>query len=95
MGEPANIKIGPLKADEVKEADRIFRLAFGTFLGLPDPQDFMQRVRLLADLPVAERPKVRLIDTKGAWFKAEVDRMRRAKGADFSACDVQIPAEVH
>jgi GNAT superfamily N-acetyltransferase len=41
MAEPANIKIGPLKAGEVKEADRIFRLAFGTFLGLPDPHDFM------------------------------------------------------
>lgn len=35
------ITVGPLKRSEVDEADRIVRLAFGTFLGLPDPLDFM------------------------------------------------------
>ena len=35
------VKVGPLKKDEIQEADRIFRLAFGTFLGLPNPADFM------------------------------------------------------
>jgi GNAT superfamily N-acetyltransferase len=35
------IKIGPLKQSELEEADRIVRLAFGTFLGLPNPLDFM------------------------------------------------------
>jgi GNAT superfamily N-acetyltransferase len=30
------IKIGSLKASEIAEADRIFRLAFSTFIGLPD-----------------------------------------------------------
>jgi hypothetical protein len=35
------IKVGPLKQSELKEADRIVRLAFGTFLGLPNPLDFM------------------------------------------------------
>jgi peptidylprolyl isomerase len=59
-----------------------------------DPQDRMERVRLLADLPDAERPKVRVIDPKGAWFKAEIARVRQAKGADFSACDVDMPVEV-
>jgi peptidylprolyl isomerase len=58
------------------------------------PQDRMERVRLLADLPEAQRPKVRVIDTKGAWFKREIDRVRAAKGADFTACDVAIPVEV-
>jgi len=58
------------------------------------PMDYMERVRLLADLPQAERPKVRVVDPNGAWFKAEVERVRRMKGADFSACDVEIPAEV-
>ncbi len=37
----SSIKIGPLKESELKEADRIVRLAFGTFLGLPNPLDFM------------------------------------------------------
>jgi len=35
------IKIGPLRESELEEADRIFRVAFATFLGLPDPLDFM------------------------------------------------------
>jgi peptidylprolyl isomerase len=58
------------------------------------PQDRMEKVRLLADIPEAERPKVKVIDPKGAWFKAELARVRQAKGADFSACDVNIPVEV-
>jgi hypothetical protein len=29
-----------LQESDVREADRIFRLAFGTFLGLPDPPSF-------------------------------------------------------
>jgi len=34
------IRVGPLKETELQEADRIFRLAFGTFIGLPDPSAF-------------------------------------------------------
>lgn len=59
-----------------------------------DPQDRMERVRLLADLPEKDRPKVRVIDPRGPWFKAEIARARAAKGADFSACDIEIPVEV-
>ena len=35
------IKIALLAESELPEADRIIRLAFGTFLGLPNPLDFM------------------------------------------------------
>lgn len=40
---PSNVpvKIGPLQESELAEADRIMRLAFGTFLGIPDPMNFM------------------------------------------------------
>jgi GNAT superfamily N-acetyltransferase len=41
MAANKQIRVGALKKDEIKEADRIFRLAFGTFLGLPDPEGFM------------------------------------------------------
>jgi GNAT superfamily N-acetyltransferase len=41
MPTKQSIKVGPLKASEVEEAVRICRLAFGTFLGLPNPLDFM------------------------------------------------------
>jgi peptidylprolyl isomerase len=58
------------------------------------PQDYMEHVHVLADLPEASRPKIRVIDPKGPWFKAEIDRARAAKGADFTACDVDIPVEV-
>jgi ribosomal protein S18 acetylase RimI-like enzyme len=34
------VKIGALKKTERKEADRIFRLAFGTFFGMSNPSDF-------------------------------------------------------
>ena len=36
-----NLSIRPLDKHDLSEADRIFRLAFGTFLGLPDPMSFM------------------------------------------------------
>ncbi len=35
------INVRRLREDELGEADRIMRLAFGTFLGLPNPMDFM------------------------------------------------------
>jgi GNAT superfamily N-acetyltransferase len=34
------VDIRPLRDSDLPEADRIFRLAFGTFLGLPDPLAF-------------------------------------------------------
>ncbi len=40
--EPSpSIRIDILRQDELDEAERIVRLAFGTFLGLPDPLQFM------------------------------------------------------
>jgi GNAT superfamily N-acetyltransferase len=36
-----SIKVGPLKEGELEEADRIVRVAFGTFLGVPNPAEFM------------------------------------------------------
>jgi peptidylprolyl isomerase len=54
----------------------------------------MERVRVLADIPAGERPSVRVIDPNGAWFKAETARVRAANGADFTACAIDIPAEV-
>lgn len=41
MGTLERVNVGPLKEAELDEADRIFRLAFGTFIGLPNPADFM------------------------------------------------------
>ena len=61
---------------------------------VPDPQDRMERVRVLTDIPEKDRPKIRVIDPAGPWFKAEIARARAAGGANFSACDINIPVEV-
>ena len=58
------------------------------------PQDRMERVTVLADWPEATRPKVRVIDPHGPWFQAQAMRLRAQKGADFSLCDIDIPAEI-
>ncbi len=42
------IKVGLLKQSELEEAGRIVRLAFGTFLGLPNPLEFMGDRDLMA-----------------------------------------------
>jgi len=34
------VDIRPMRAGDLDEADRVFRVAFGTFLGLPDPTQF-------------------------------------------------------
>ncbi|MEW6604190.1 MAG: GNAT family N-acetyltransferase [Thermoproteota archaeon] len=36
-----DVKVRPMREDDLEEADRIVRLAFGTFLGMPDPMQFM------------------------------------------------------
>ena len=59
-----------------------------------DPQDRMERVRVLTDIPEKDRPKIRVIDPAGPWFKAEIARAKAAGGANFSACDINIPVEV-
>jgi hypothetical protein len=48
------ITIRPLRENDLPDADRIFRLAFGAFIGLPDPLTFagdadLVRTRWLAD----------------------------------------------
>jgi peptidylprolyl isomerase len=59
-----------------------------------EPMDTILKARILADIPAAERPQVRVVDANSAWFKAEIERVRSQRGADFSPCDVNIPAEV-
>lgn len=61
---------------------------------VPDPQDRMTKVRLLADLPEAERPKVEVMDTRGAAFKAILDKAKADNGGRVDVCTVEIPAKV-
>jgi peptidylprolyl isomerase len=60
----------------------------------PSTPDRMLRVRILADMPVAERPVVEVVDTAAPSFRAVIDRVRTARGADFSICDIEVPARI-
>jgi peptidylprolyl isomerase len=64
-------------------------------LGDPPPQPArMLRVRVLADLPEAERPQLYVLDTRLPQFAGLVQEVRQAKAADFSLCDVEAPVKV-
>src|SRR5580704_3602846 len=43
-----DILIRPMREADLPEADRIFRLAFGTFIGFPDPMAFAAGCELIA-----------------------------------------------
>lgn len=62
--------------------------------GIVQEPDRMTRVRLAADLPEAERPTVRVLDTTSEDFRRVVERTRAAKGADFSICDIELTSQV-
>ena len=57
----------------------------------PAHPDKMLKVRVMADLPPAERPKLTVMDERSPAFAKLVARVRAAKGADFTVCDVEVP----
>ncbi len=50
----------------------------------------LKSAHILADLPDA--PKIEVMDTQSPAFTAIVKAARKARGADFSVCDVTVPA---
>lgn len=64
-------------------------------VGEPPPApDRMLRVRVAADLPPDERPKLEVMDERSAGFAAHVEAVRKAKGADFTVCDAAVPVRL-
>lgn len=64
----------------------------GAAIGEPPAKpDLMTRVRVAADLPPAERPRIEVMDERGAAFAEIVKKLRRENGADFSVCDASLP----
>jgi GNAT superfamily N-acetyltransferase len=59
-----DVSVRPLREGDLSEADRIMRLAFGTFLGLPEPMTFMGD---------ASYVRTRWLAAPDAAFGAEVD----------------------
>lgn len=62
--------------------------------GAVENADVMLRVRAGDQLPLNERPVVRVRDTRSSQFAAELAQVRNQRGADFSVCDVPFKVEV-
>lgn len=60
-----------------------------------DPQDKMTQVRVLSDMPANDRPKLQVVNTASAGFKALLESQKALAGGDLSICDVYIPSKVN
>jgi peptidylprolyl isomerase len=58
----------------------------------PAAPALMNRVRVAADLPEAERPALEVLNEDGPAFRALVARVQAEKGAAFTVCDVPVTA---
>ena len=60
----------------------------------PADPDIMLNVRLAGDMLPAERPQLWILRDDSRAFKRLVREIRRARGADFSICDIDVPVKV-
>lgn len=60
----------------------------------PKMPDLMLKVRVMADLPQAERPRLEVMDTRGPAFQARLAAVKREKGAAFTICDIEPPSRL-
>lgn len=60
----------------------------------PAAPDRMLKVRVAADMPAAERPRLSILNQESPAFRTLVRQTRMAKGADFSICDLEVPVRV-
>jgi peptidylprolyl isomerase len=64
--------------------------------GEPPPNpDKMTRVRVLSDVPAAERPDVKVLDAASPAFMALVVKGSQEHGTNFSLCDISLADIVH
>jgi hypothetical protein len=69
-----DVRVGPLQPAHVDQADRVMRIAFGTFLGAPDP------LRVFGD---AEYVRTRF-RAEPAWAFAATDAAGEVLGSNFA-----------
>lgn len=60
----------------------------------PKMPDLMLKVRVMADLPQAERPRLEVMDARGPAFQARLAAVKRDKGAAFTICDMAPPSRL-
>jgi peptidylprolyl isomerase len=58
------------------------------------PRDSLTTVRLLSDLPPAERPSVKVLDTRSASFKALLAQAGAGSPVGPDICDLDIPVQI-
>jgi peptidylprolyl isomerase len=73
----------------VQGLDVVYKLNLGE---PPVAPDKMVSVRIAADLPAAEQPRLQVMDPRGAAFKAFVAKRKKEEGAGFDICSVQPQA---
>jgi peptidylprolyl isomerase len=71
--------------------DSVLKLAVGE---PPAKPDVMTQVRVAANLPDSERAPIYVMRTESPAFRKVIEDTRKARGADFSVCDVQVPVRV-
>ena len=59
------ITVRPMRESDLAEADRVFRLAFGTFLGLPDPMAFAGDAQIVGTRWVADPSAAFVAEAEG------------------------------
>lgn len=57
----------------------------------PAKSDTMLRVRVLSDMPPAQRPRVAIASV--SKLGSAIQKARSDKSADFSVCDVDVPVQ--
>ena len=60
----------------------------------PATPDLMLKVRVAADIPEAQRPRLSIMRDDSPAFRTLVRQVRIAKGAEFSICDLEVPVRV-
>jgi peptidylprolyl isomerase len=91
--------------DPARRLDRDYTVWGRTVIGLdvirkikvgfpPKYPDNMLKVQVMADLPAAKRPKIMVMNEQGPAFAALIAKTRAARGADFSPCEIDVPAKV-
>ncbi len=62
--------------------------------GAPPPKpDTITRLRVMADMPAVERPKLQVMDTRGPAFAALVAETVKDKATNYHPCDVTVPVK--
>lgn len=56
--------------------------------------DWVKSMKVAADVPVADRGRIYVIKTDGPKFRRMIEKTRKRLGADFSACDIDIPVRI-